>query len=57
MERLTQRNNNGNFYYHYCFRENTCGVTSASEKCDKCELTRKVCNKLGEYEEQENKTL
>lgn len=57
MERLTKRNKYGDFYYPHCFREDTCGGMGAGEKCEKCEFTGRICNKIGEYEELEEQGL
>ena len=53
MERLTARNENGKkkAYYPYCFREDTCDGDGSSEKCDTCEFSTKICEKLAEYED------
>lgn len=53
MERLTQRAKSGNAYYPECFRK----CDGASEKCDNCEVTTKICEKIAEYEELEEKEL
>ncbi len=49
MERLTERNDIGNYFYPKCFEK--CDGLGASSKCDNCELTSSVCEKLGEYED------
>lgn len=49
MERLTERNDIGNYFYPKCFEK--CDGLGASSKCDNCELTSGVCEKLGEYED------
>ena len=53
MERLTARNENGKkeAYYPYCFREDTFDGDGSSEKCDTCEFSTKICEKLAEYED------
>lgn len=51
MERLTERNDIGNYFYPKCFEK--CDGLGASSKCDNCELTSSVCEKLGEYEDLE----
>ena len=50
MDRLTQREN-GLAYYPFCFREDTCEGTGVSEKCEKCDFSFKVCEKLADYED------
>ena len=51
MERLTERNDIGNYFYPKCFEK--CDGLGASSKCDNCELTSSVCEKLGKYEDLE----
>lgn len=51
MERLTKRNDIGNYFYPKCFEK--CGGLGASSKCDNCEIMTSVCQKLGEYEDLE----
>ena len=51
MERLTDKNAVGNYFYPKCFEK--CDGLGASSKCDNCELTSGVCEKLGEYEDLE----
>lgn len=53
VDRLTARNERGKAYFPYCFRKDTCEGLGASEKCDTCELTQIVCERLAEYEELE----
>lgn len=53
VDRLTARNERGKAYFPYCFRKDTCEGLGASEKCDTCELTQIVCERLAEYEEME----
>ena len=53
MDRLTARNQNGEAYYPYCFQEDTCGGYGSSNDCDRCVFSRKVCEKLAEYEDLE----
>lgn len=50
MERLTKREG---VYAHYpfCFRKDTCEGLGVSEKCEKCDLPFKVCEKLADYED------
>ena len=51
MERLTERYDNGNAYYPYYFKENTCDGDGASEKCNKCDFTDRICERLAAYED------
>ena len=51
MERLTERNADGNYFYPKCFEK--CDGLGASRKCDKCEITTSICEKLGKYEDLE----
>lgn len=51
MERLTKKNDNGGYYYPKYFEK--CDELGASSKCDNCEITTGVCEKLGEYEDLE----
>ena len=51
MERLTDRNADGNYFYPKCFEK--CDGFGASRKCDKCEITTSICEKLGKYEDLE----
>lgn len=51
MERLTKKNDGGGYYYPKCFEK--CNGLGASSKCDNCEITTSVCEKLGEYEDLE----
>ncbi len=52
MERLTKRNEaDSAYYYPKCFEN--CGGIGASSKCENCELTYNVCEKLGNYEDLE----
>lgn len=51
MERLTKKNGDGDYYYPKCFEK--CDGLGASSKCDNCEITTNVCEKLGEYEDLE----
>jgi hypothetical protein len=50
MERLTQKNGAGSYYYPECFREDKCGGTG-TEKCETCDFGEKICQKLGQYED------
>ena len=51
MERLTKKNDSGGHYYPKCFEK--CNGLGASSKCDNCEITTSVCEKLGDYEDLE----
>ena len=51
MERLTDKNAAGNYFYPKCFEK--CDGLGASSKCDNCEIMTSVCEKLGEYEDLE----
>lgn len=51
MERLTDKNAAGNYFYPKCFEK--CGGLGASSKCDNCEITTSICEKLGKYEDLE----
>lgn len=51
MERLTDKNAVGNYFYPKCFEK--CDGLGASSKCDNCELTTSICEKLGKYEDLE----
>lgn len=51
MERLTKKNDSGGYYYTKCFEK--CDGLGASSKCDNCEITTSVCEKLGKYEDLE----
>ena len=51
MDRLTKKNDNGGYYYPKCFEK--CDGLGASSKCDNCEITTSVCEKLGKYEDLE----
>lgn len=51
MERLTDRNADGNYFYPKCFEK--CDGLGQVEKCDNCEITTSICEKLGKYEDLE----
>lgn len=58
MERLTKRNTaNTAYYYPHCFKDETCMGSGISERCESCEFTDKICQKLGEYEDAEERGL
>ena len=49
MERITKKNELGDYYYPMCFSK--CDGLGSSGKCDNCELVYDACKKLGEYED------
>ena len=51
MERLTDKNDVGSYFYPKCFEK--CDGLGASRKCDNCEITTSICEKLGKYEDLE----
>ena len=51
MERLTDKNAAGNYFYPKCFEK--CDGLGASSKCDNCEIMTSICEKLGKYEDSE----
>ena len=51
MERLTDKNAVGNYFYPKCFEK--CDGLGASSKCDNCEIMTSICEKLGKYEDSE----
>ena len=51
MERLTDKNAVGNYFYPKCFEK--CDGFGASSKCDNCEIMTSVCEKLDKYEDLE----
>ena len=55
MERLTDKNAVGNYFYPKCFEK--CDGFGASSKCDNCEIMTSVCEKLGEFEDLEEQGL
>ena len=55
MERLTEKNAVGNYFYPKCFEK--CDGLGASRKCDNCEITTSICEKLGKYEDLEEQGL
>ena len=55
MDRLTKKNDSGGYYYPKCFEK--CNGLGASSKCDNCEITTSVCEKLGKYEDLEQQGL
>ena len=48
---LTDKNADGNYFYPKCFEK--CDGLGASRKCDNCEITTSICEKLGKYEDLE----
>lgn len=55
MERLTAKNDVGSHYFPKCFEK--CGGLGASDKCENCENTISICEKLGAYEDAEEQGL
>ena len=55
MERLTKKNDGGDYYYPKCFEK--CNGLGASSKCDNCEIMTSVCEKLGKYEDLDEQDL
>ena len=55
MDRLTKKNDSGGYYYQKCFEK--CNGLGASSKCNNCEITTIVCEKLGKYEDLEEQGL
>ena len=55
MERLTDKNIVGKYFYPKCFEK--CDGLGASSKCDNCEIMTSVCEKLGKYEDLEEQGL
>ena len=55
MDRLTKKNDSGGYYYPKCFEK--CNELGTSSKCDNCEITTSVCEKLGKYEDLEEQGL
>ena len=55
MERLTDKNDVGSYFYPKCFEK--CDGLGASSKCDNCEIMTSVCEKLGKYEDLEEQGL
>ena len=51
MERLTDKNDDGNYIYPKCFEK--CDGFGVSRKCDNCEIEASICEKLGKYEDLE----
>ena len=51
MERLTDRNADGNYFYPKFFEK--CDGLGSSSKCDNCEIMTSICEKLGKYEDLE----
>ena len=51
MERLTDKNAVGNYFYPKCFEK--CDGNGSSEKCNDCEIATSICKKLGKYEDLE----
>ena len=55
MERLTDKNDVGSYFYPKCFEK--CDGLGASSKCDNCEIMTSDCEKLGKYEDLEEQGL
>lgn len=53
MERLTEKNDVGSYYFPKCFEK--CNGLGASSKCDNCENMTNACEKLGAYEDAEER--
>lgn len=51
MERLTDKNVVGEYFYPKCFEK--CDGLGTSSKCDNCEFMTSICKKLGKYEDLE----
>ena len=51
MERLTDKNIVGKYFYSKCFEK--CDGLGASSKCDNCEIMTSICEKLGKHEDLE----
>lgn len=52
MGRLTKKSDYGMHYFSDCFNDECSGFGS-NEKCEVCGVNRKICEKLGEYEDLE----
>lgn len=54
MERLTKRSANGRAYFPYCFSKNCAYIDL--DVCDKgCDFMERVCERLAEYEDKEER--
>ena len=51
MERLTDKNIVGKYFYPKCFEK--CDGLVASSNCDNCEIMTSLCAQLGKYEDLE----
>ena len=51
MERLTEKNAVGSYFYPKCFEK--CDGLGESSKCDNCEIATSICENLGKYEDLE----
>ena len=51
MERLTDKNIVGKYFYPKCFEK--CDGLGANSKCNNCEIMTSICEKLGKYEDLE----
>lgn len=56
MERLTKKSYYGMHYFSDCFNDECYGF-GINEKCEVCGVNRKICEKLGEYEDLEEQGL
>lgn len=50
-ERMTKRNKNGEVYFPYCFREDTCSGFADGTRCGNCDFFYRLGKRLNEYEE------
>jgi hypothetical protein len=50
MERITQKNEAGFYYYPECFRLDRCSGRKTGD-CDACDFDNKICWMLGQYED------
>ena len=55
MERLTKKSYYGMHYFSDCFN-NECSGFGRRGKCEVCGVNRKICEKLGEYEDLEEQS-
>lgn len=53
MERLTKKNSGGDYYYPKCYEK--CSGNGTSEKCNECSFNYAICEKIGEYEDLEDR--
>lgn len=57
MNRLTQRNETGQAYFPYFFKEETCDGDGCSEKCNSCDFNNKITETIAKYEDAEEQGL